>query len=197
MWFYNAMDQLDWLDQLVRSLKIERAYTAGVSNGAYLAQLITVRRPELIQKGVFMAGVAPVNGKKTNMFKMMKVFLPEALFPNGKNVLRLLRKLSGPEHRVFTDNKYLLDHWTYLLKYFKPKAMTPHKYVIFDKSELEILRKKGLFLIGSEDPLCGPDSVKILAENNLNYKIIERAGHGINHEQAGKVNSEIIRFFQS
>lgn len=34
---------------------------------------------------------------------MMKVSLPEALFPTDKNVMKLIRKMTGSNYSAFTD----------------------------------------------------------------------------------------------
>ncbi|RAJ00934.1 hypothetical protein DET54_102421 [Paenibacillus pabuli] len=43
---------------------------------------------------------------------------------------------------------------------------------------------------------ANPKSIKRLEDNNIMYKIIEDAGHAINHEQADVINKEIIEFLK-
>jgi hypothetical protein len=40
------------------------------------------------------------------------------------------------------------------------------------------------------------DFIDLLKAGNYQYKIIENAGHGVNHEQAEIVNQEIYRFIK-
>lgn len=70
-----------------------------------------------------------------------------------------------------------------------------HKIEINSDTELSVLKDKVLFLIGQYDRLTNyPKAIKRLEDNKLNYKIINNAGHAINHEQADVINKEIIEF---
>ena len=142
-----------------------------------------------------LAGRIPTNSFEV-ISKMMKAFLPEALFPSEKNCEKLLRKLSGPNYLVFAENEELMRHWYYLLKYFNNKSMMKHRIQIVGDSELSILREKVKFLIGEYDMLSNyPRAIHKLERNNLNFEIIRDAGHAINHEQAYMVNKKIIEFW--
>ena len=79
-----------------------------MSHGGYLVQAYTLLRPERVLKTISISGTVPVGGKKLSMMAMMKIFLPEALFPTDKNVSRLIRKLSGENYSVFTDNPEIM-----------------------------------------------------------------------------------------
>ncbi|MDP4177160.1 MAG: alpha/beta hydrolase [Bacillota bacterium] len=126
---------------------------------------------------------------------MMTVFMPEALFQSEKSTKKLLRKLCAPTSDVFEKNENLLNHWNLLLKYFNNRSMMYHKYIKFDEQDFLILREKALFLVGEYDRLTNyPKSIDDLKKNNLNFKLIKDAGHGINHEQADLINSEIVKF---
>lgn len=136
-------------------------------------------------------------GVKVNMLRMMLLFLPEALFPaSEKTTKKLLRKLCAPNTSiVFENNEDIMLHWTYLLKYFNNRSMMYHKYKRFTKDELLILKEKALFLIGMYDRLSNyPAAINELEKNLISYKIIPNAGHGINHEQATRINEEIISY---
>ncbi|RAI84434.1 pimeloyl-ACP methyl ester carboxylesterase [Paenibacillus pabuli] len=192
--YYKQFDQTAWLDELLESLRIETTHIAGVSYGAYLAYHYAIMRPSKVKKIVCMAsGVA--SSQIEVMIKMMKAFLPEALFPTETNCKKLLRKLSGPNYSVFENNTELMKHWYYLLKYFNNKSMMKHKLTIFNNEQIESIRDKSLFLIGEQDILSNyPKSINKLKDNQLNYKIVKQAGHAINHEQSKEVNTEIIKY---
>ena len=81
-------------------------------------QHYALKRPEKVIKGVSISGTVPVGGKKNSMKAMMKIFLPEALFPTDKNVNRLIRKLSGKYYKVFTENAHIMAHYKAVLKGF-------------------------------------------------------------------------------
>lgn len=88
-----------------------------------------------------------------------------------------------------------MDHWYYLLKYFNNKSMMVHKTVIFNDTQIQVIRDKSLFLIGEQDILCNyPKAINKLKHNQLNYKIVSQAGHAVNHEQADEINAEICNY---
>lgn len=190
---YNkSFDQAIWVDQIVQQFKLENINIAGVSNGAYLASYYTITYPAKVNKMIGMAG-----GIKLNMIKMMLLFLPEALLPaSEKTTKKLLRKLCAPHtSNVFEDNEEIMSHWTYLLKYFNNRAMMVHKYKKFTSDELAALREKALYLIGEHDRMSNyPAAIMELEKHSIAYKIIPNAGHGINHEQADRINEEIIQY---
>ncbi|MFF2017434.1 alpha/beta fold hydrolase [Paenibacillus sp. NPDC058177] len=191
---YNKnFDQAIWIDQILQHLKFDSINIAGVSNGAYLASYYTITNPSKVNKMVGLAG-----GIKVSMLKMMMLFLPEALLPSSDRTTRkLLRKLCAPNTSiVFEENEELMSHWTYLLKYFNNRSMMFHKYRKFTTNELSILKEKAIYLIGEFDRLSNyPGAIEELERNKITYKIIPNAGHGINHEQADRVNEELINYF--
>lgn len=192
--YYKGFDQSVWLDELLESLGIEETKIAGVSYGAYLAYHYAIMRPSKVRKIVCLAGrVASSQGEV--MRTMIKAFLPEALFPTEKNSKKLLRKLCGPNYTVFENNTVLMNHWYYLLKYFNNKSMMQHKTIIFNDTQLQLLRDKSLFIIGEQDILSNyPKAIHKLRDNQLNYKIVKQAGHAVNHEQADEVSADICSY---
>ncbi|WP_405154797.1 alpha/beta fold hydrolase [Paenibacillus sp. FSL K6-0108] len=190
---YNkSFDQALWIDQVLQHLRLDTINIAGVSNGAYLASYYTIKNPAKVNKMVGLAG-----GVKVNMIKMMMLFLPEALLPSSEKTTRkLLRKLCAPNTSfVFENNKEIMSHWTFLLKYFNNRSMMFHRYRKFTVNELSILKKKAIYFIGEHDRLSNyPAAIDALDRNQISYKIIANAGHGINHEQASRINQEIINY---
>jgi len=193
--YFKRFDQVTWIDEIMDAFYLHHSYICGVSYGAYLSYFYTLRRPDRVRKAMCLAGRIPTNSFEV-ISKMMKAFLPEALFPSEKNCEKLLRKLSGPNYSVFAKNEELMRHWYYLLKYFNNKSMMKHRIQIVGDSELSILREKVKFLIGEYDMLSNyPRATHKLERNNLNFEIIRDAGHAINHEQADIVNKKIIEFW--
>ncbi|QLG41257.1 alpha/beta hydrolase [Paenibacillus sp. FSL W7-1088] len=194
--YYKHFNQIVWIDELLASSEIHRTNIAGVSYGAYLSYYYALKRPNKVEKAICMAGRIPSSQFEV-ISKMMTAFLPEALFPTEKNCKKLLRKLSGPNYSVFEENEDLMKHWYYLLKYFNNQSMMKHKIEIHANHEIFALKDKVLFLIGKYDRLSNyPKAIKRLEDNNIMYKIIEDAGHAINHEQADVINKEIIEFLK-
>jgi pimeloyl-ACP methyl ester carboxylesterase len=195
---YNkSFNQIRWIDELFSGIHIDKAYLAGVSNGSYMAQHYSIIRPDKVIKVACMSGSISVEGNSHPMKNMMKVFLPEALFPTSKNVVKLIKKLTGTNSKVFTENKLIMEHYTYLLKGFNNMAMSYHKIKYFNEDEIRNLHRKCLFLLGDADPMGLIDKeVAKLKKYNLEYEIYNGVGHGINHEIAEKINKKLIEYFQ-
>ena len=163
--------------------------------GGYLVQIYTLMRPERVMKTVSISGTVPVGGKKNSMAAMMKIFLPEALFPTDKNVTRLLRKLSGENYAVFTENREIMAHYKSLLKGFNNMAMGYHKIIAFTPEEVDRIRDKVVYLVGTEDPFEKIGGRELLLGNRMNAVLYDDAGHGLNHELSDEINRKIISVF--
>lgn len=195
---YNkTFDQIKWIDELLNGLSLDVVNICGVSNGAYLTQLYAIKRQERVAKAICIAGSLFLHGQKSPMLKMMKVFLPEALFPTANNVNKLISKLTGENKAVFIDNKHIMEHYSLLLRTFNNKAMFYHKIEAFSSEDFKQIKSKILFLVGKKDILTYSDRViEDFKLNQISYKEFEDVGHAINHEIAGIINQEIISFLK-
>ena len=192
---YNKdFNDVTLMDEVMKGLFLEKAYFAGVSMGAYLVQLYALKRPEKVLKGICISGTVPI-GQKNSMSAMMKIFLPEALFPTPKNVQKLIRKLCGSRSCVFTENRRIMEHFTCLLKGFNNMAMGYHNVRGFDEAEIDIIRDKLEFLVGKDDPFQKMGSEKALVHYQMKASFYPDAGHGLNHERADEINRKIVEIF--
>ena len=185
-------DDILWIDGILDSLKIDRAAVAGVSMGAYLTQLYTLSRPERVIRAISIAGAVPAVGKKSTMGVMFRIFLPEALFPTDGNVMKLIRKMSGSNYSVFTENPAIMSHYKYLLKGFNNLAMGFHKVRGFTSEEIDRIRDRVIYLVGEEDPFEKLGGKILLQQYNMNTVFYPDAGHGLNHELSEEINRKII-----
>ncbi len=194
----KGFEQCLWIDDMLDSLELEKVNMAGVSNGAYLAQLYGAKRPNRVNKLVCMAGTLRKGDKPEGFFKLMssmKVFFPEALFPTQKNMVKLIDKLSAGNSEVIKKDKNMMMHWEALLKHFNNMSMGFHKILPISEKEVENLKGNSLFIIGDKDPISySLEAEKILKENDINYTIIKNAGHTVNYEMSDKINSLIKEF---
>jgi len=182
-----------WIDEIFMNLALTKVNMAGVSNGAYLAQYYGIHRPERVNKIVCMAGTVP--DKNFNPMKtMLKVFLPEAIFPTPKNTLKIIRKLTGKNSGALTDNPVIMEHYYFLLKGFNQMAMSYQKIEHFNSEQIESIRGKTIFLVGEEDPFAKLGGKKSIMENKMNVKFFSEVGHGLNHEIAEEINRLIPEF---
>lgn len=193
--FYNKdFDDILWIDQILDKLSVENAFFAGVSHGGYLVQAYTLCRPDRVRKGISISGAVPVK-KGSPMATMMKIFLPEALFPTKNNVKKLIKKLCGVNSAVFTENKVIMEHYTYLLKGFNNMAMGYHKVNSFTEEEVDAIRDRIEYLVGLEDPFEQLGGEIALRENHMKVTFYKDAGHGLNHEKADEINRKIVEIF--
>ncbi len=194
--YFHSFDQAIWIDGILAAKGLDKVYLAGVSNGAYLTQVYTAKRPQRVIRAVCMAGAIAEKGRKSPIFRMMKVFLPEALFPNEKNALRLVKKLSGDPaaiDSIIRQHPVFLRHYIHLLKHFNNQSMFYHKVEGFDEEEIAVIREKTRILIGACDALAaGSDAYDSLKKHHMNHRVVENAGHALNMEKADLVNGEII-----
>lgn len=192
---YNKQfEDLVWIDELLDGLSLDCVFMAGVSNGGYLVQYYGAHRPERVSKIVAMASSVPAETGHV-MLTMMKIFLPEALFPTDRNVGRLLRKLSGEHSQVFTSDPILMAHYTALMRGFNNMAMSFHKIRPLDQKSIDYLRDRTLYLMGSQDPFATMGGRAMLEKHRMNARFFDGVGHGINHEIATEINSILIDFF--
>ncbi|GAB6926207.1 hypothetical protein JCM10914A_01900 [Paenibacillus sp. JCM 10914] len=169
-------------------------YIAGVSYGAYLAYHYAMARPDRVRKIVCMAG--SIHGSSFEvMSKMMRAFLPEALFPSDRNVRKLLRRLCGTNSDAFENHPDLMQHWSYLLKFFNNRSMMKHTIKIYSKVDFQAIQDKALFLVGDQDILSHyPKALARLRAYGMEHRIVKNAGHAINHEMPDIIHGEIMAF---
>ena len=183
-----------WIDDVLDGLQLSQTSIAGVSNGGYLIQLYTLYRSERVDKAISLAASVPTGGIGSPMKTMMKIFLPEALFPTKKNIKRLIIKLSGKHPEVFTDNPMIMEHYRWLLKGFRPMTMGYHMVRSFSEEEIGRIRDKVYYLVGRDDPFEKLGGMQALINENMHVKFYDDVGHGINHEIADAINKEIIEW---
>lgn len=188
---YNkSFDDVEWLRGIFDGLSIPSASVVGVSHGGYLAQLCALRLPERMKKVIPIAASVPAGSGGSPMKAMMKIFLPEALFPTEKNIARLMEKLCGGNAESFTSDPLVMEHYRYLLKGFNNMAMGCHKVSAFTEDEIAQIRPKCFYLLGNRDPFqtLGGKEMVVLRRMNARYY---DAGHGLNHELANEINPTI------
>lgn len=192
---YNEQfDDVRWIDEVLAGLEVpDTVCTAGVSNGAYLAQLYALHRPERVRRAVCMAASVPTEDFGS-MKTMMKIFLPEALFPTRGNAVKLLEKLCGKNKSAFTGNPLLLAHFHALLKGYNNMAMRHHKLIPFTGAQIDAIRPKCLYLVGEEDPFAKLGDKEALTRHGMNAVFCPGVGHGINHEIPEEINGQIVAY---
>lgn len=181
-----------WIDDVVEQLRLTQVNIIGVSHGGYLAQLYKVNRPERVHKIICLASSVPAGVNGNPLKTMLRIFLPEALFPTRNNIIRLLKKLAGDNYQAFTENSDILTHYTCLLKGFRTMAMGYHKVTCFTVEQIQQLKEGTFYLVGEEDPFEKMGGKDALLDNHMNARFYPGVGHGINHEIAEEINQTVI-----
>jgi pimeloyl-ACP methyl ester carboxylesterase len=190
--YFSDFDQADWIDQIVTAKQLAPVHLAGVSNGAYLVQCYMAKHADKVVRAVCLAGGIAVKGQRGPILRMLRVFLPEAMFPTLGNMRKLIAKLTAQPDALVAD-PLLMAHWQALLKYFNTRSMMAHRIVGFTDEQIETIKNKALFLIGSADRLVyHPDTIALLEHKQLAFRIIDNAGHALNHEQPDRIHQALI-----
>ncbi|MDF2925895.1 MAG: alpha/beta hydrolase [Paenibacillaceae bacterium] len=193
---YNGkFDDALWIDGVLDGLGLQDVHIAGVSHGGYVAQYYALVRPERVRKVAALASSVPAGAIGNPLKRMMKIFLPEALFPTRRNIEKLLIKLAGDNYAAFTGNPLILDHFTYLLRGYNNMAMRYHKVSGFTDEQIDRIRSKVFYMVGYADPFCILGGRAALEEYRMNVRFFNNVGHGINHEIADEVNAILIEYF--
>lgn len=194
---YNKnFDDAKWIDEIREKLGLEKVSLIGVSNGGYLVQYYNLMRSKWIDKAISMASSVPDEQSESTMKTMLKVFFPEAFFPNDKNVKKLLEKMAGEKATVFTGNPDILEHYKWLLKGFNNMAMRYHNVRKFTNEEIRKIKDNTYYIIGEEDPFEKLGGKNALLRHDMNARFFTGTGHGINHEEARAVNKLVIEILK-
>lgn len=194
---YNkGFDDVLWIDKVLEGLNLKKSSFMGVSHGGYLVQLYTLHRPDKVDKAICLSAAVPIGESGNPMKTMMKIFLPEVLFPTKNNVKKLLKKLSGANYSVFTEDKLIMEHYTSLIKGFNNMAMRYHKVSAFSEEEVDRIRDKVYYLVGIDDPFEQMGGALTLKNYRMNVKFYDSVGHGINHEISDEINQIVLKLLQ-
>lgn len=189
--YAKGFDSAQWLDATLDTLGLSAVSIVGTSHGAYLAQAYAAARPARVRQLVCIAGTVPT-ADENPIKTMMRIFLPEALFPTEKNTARLLRKLSGDHPEVFLSNPAIMTHYQWLLRGFSPMAMRHHDISPLTPAQIDSLRPKALYLAGRRDPFQRLGGEAALLASGMPCRIFDTAGHGLNHELAQDINQILL-----
>lgn len=191
---YEAgFDAKVWIAELLDAMGIARAHIAGVSYGCHLVQMMLTELPDRVDRAVGMAGLPALEGARESKWRGILRFLPEALFPTDRNCLKLMKKLSGANSGVFTDNEALWTHWKQILRDFNQQSMMRQNMKPVDPARLLQARNRALFIVGARD-LSDPRRARQAQDAGFSVTVLPDTGHGVNHERANAVNEMIIQF---
>jgi len=193
--YFESFDQVEWLTETLDALSLRKADMVGVSNGAYMAYNYVVSCPGRVRRVVCIEGGMVTDPLKATV-GTMKLLFPEILLPTDVNMRRILAKLSSPESTVYTDHPEIVDHIILAMRVHNRRAMFRHRVNRYDPEADTDLRERMLFLLGSHRLQDKRSFVDLLEAGGYAYRVVSRAGHGLNHEQAQIVNEAVLGFLE-
>ena len=189
----KIFSQQVWINELADHYELESFNISGVSNGAAITYNYLTKESGRIIKAICMEGGMVINPFKS-IVNTLGLLFPEILFPTKNNMIRIMKKLASPNSNIFEKYPQIVEHLILLLKNHNQRAMFPHKLEKYNKDDAAKIRNKLLFLIGGYMLEKRKEFIDVLVDGGFNYKIIENAGHGINHDQPDIINEEIKSF---
>ena len=190
----NEFNDVEWINDLVEQLKLDKFSIIGVSHGASLAFVYTLHQKDRIMKAVCIEGGIITNPFKSIINTLLLAF-PEVLVPTRKNMIKIMKKMK-PNSDLFEKHPEVVDHMVLVTANHNQSAMFPHKLEKYDPKAGMAIRDKVYFLFGGNMRSARVELMKIMDDGQFEYKIIEGVGHGLNHEKPEAANQEIIRFLQ-
>jgi len=189
----QTFDQVDWINQIADAMEIDYFHIAGVSNGAYMAFNYAVNEAQRVDRVVCMEGGMVTAPIKT-MVKTLMMMMPEMLIPTRNNMLKIIKKLSSPNSRVFEQHPELANHLVLAMQNHNQQAMFAHKLQKYDQASAVAIKDKLYFLMGEHKLSHKKEFLQVLDAGGFRYKIILNAGHGVNHEQPAAVHNELVPY---
>jgi pimeloyl-ACP methyl ester carboxylesterase len=194
----NSDDMVNWLDELFTALDLgDRINLVGLSFGGWLTSQYSLKRPNRVNKAVWLAPVATICEIPGEWaWRAIISVLPHRYFMNKFMVEWLFEDLSerNDEISVSQLDKIVDDAMMGLKCYKFRMPVTPS---VLTDNELQGIRVQTLFLVGENEKLY-PANRAVERLNTLapqiQTEIIPNAGHDLTIVQADMVNRKILDF---
>lgn len=188
----NEFNIVQWINDVVCQLKLERFNIVGVSHGAYLAYLYTTHEKDKVIKTVCIEGGIITNPLRSMIRTFMLAF-PEILIPTRENIIKIMKKMK-PGSELFEKHPEIIDHMLLVMKNHRQVSMTPHSLEKYNKDLGIAVRDKLYFMFGGNLQDKRNSVIELLDEGQYLYKVFAGAGHGLNMEKPEMVNKEIVTY---
>jgi pimeloyl-ACP methyl ester carboxylesterase len=165
---WNGNGYLEWLQDILIGLKIEKTALIGLSQGGWNALKFASNHPEKISKLVLLSPAGLINDRPSFLFKAILYSLA-----GKKGVLALSRLTFGDIEMPEDAVKYM----DVILTHFKSRFETLQK---FSDSELSRLRMPVLLIGGRQDAIRDIDRINerlTKSVQNLKSLIYQDQGH--------------------
>lgn len=192
----NEFDQIEWINEIANTFKLDKFYVMGVSNGAAITYKYTLHESERVIKAVCVEGGIITKPLKSMIGTLLLLF-PEILIPTKKNMIKAMSKLVSPDSDIYAKHPEVIDHIIMVEKVHNKSAMFPHKLEKYDREKALKIKDKLYFILGDymvASSKSRQEYIELLKDVGFKYDVIKNAGHAVNHEQPEIVNEKIIAF---
>jgi len=173
---------------------INRAHFVTLSFGSVLMQALYKRRPEIVNRMVFIGGVFNANwGIKgfVHLARFLNLFLSYHRMYQIFSFLLMPKKKHQFARRVYQQQAQRLGE----MEYVKWLGLYSEFFYLLKSFHDQAIHNPMLVLMGSDDYLFLPSARKFATkESNIELKLISGAGHICNIDQPEATNSEILTF---
>lgn len=176
----KSLDYGIWAAEVLKKLKIEKAYIAGASFGGLICLKLAIVKPEVV-KSVFLLNPGCLQPFSLTFKNLYYNILPIAI-PKPSNVLKFLEKavFAKPNHKLSPQSeKMLVDYEVFAISRYKDNTQKPY---YMDKELAEVSSE--IYLLEGDKDLLFPYQKSIQNARNhfRNLKeliVFEDVGHGI------------------
>lgn len=185
-------DFADWIDDLFRGLRIERAHVVGNSFGGFLALNAASERPEQVKKVVLISPAATFLRIPAWSWHFVPANLIGAV--TGSEGVRL-------KPFAWIWQGFPIDEGMARLRAITAVEGRPRHWfpTVFRDAELRAIRSPVLLLIGDHEVIYNPERVIRRATRlvaGLKAEVVPNANHNAEYTAAGTINAAILGFLR-
>jgi len=188
----TAMNNADWLADVLDALRLGKIFIAGISLGGWLVLNFVLHKPERVNRVVLLDPAASLEKMSTPF--LQRSFMPIMIHPTRSNLVKYFRWMTQG-YDVDPDWGELM-----LQGILNIRPQPPIRPEVFTDSELRSVKVPVLVLIGEHSVIYHPRRAYQRALNlfpNVQAEIIPAASHALNFQKADYVNARILKFCQN
>lgn len=186
----NRSDFVDWLSDVFKELRLEKAHVAGMSYGGFLALNLALEAPERVTKLVLLAPAASFLPVVAQLYirAMAARLLP--VRPLTLSLMRWVFATPIVDRAPIIEQFVMSKHHRGDVKVYPP---------VYTDDELRRVKAPTLLLLGEREVIYDPRAALRRAANlipNIEAAIIPGAGHALTLDQPEIVNVRMLEFLK-
>jgi pimeloyl-ACP methyl ester carboxylesterase len=187
-------DAADWLEGVMDALGISTAHVMGLSRGGWLALNLALFEPDRLERIVLLSPAAVFIALNSFFSAVAQAVMRLPTRAVSKIALNSWVAPGFVVDPVFAEQFMTgLQNWNWAVNTSGYSGVMPCP---FSDEGLKQIHQPVLLLIGDQDRLNPPKAVERARQTipQLEAEVIPRAGHFLNMEQPGRVNSAVLKF---